>query len=479
VASLGRLTSQDVFAYTSAGQHWVTFEYLAHLLLWLVYDAAGHGGLIALKCALGGSTLYFVYRALTSSTDNPRIWMPLFALSAATVSRFFFFRPQLFTFAFFAYFVEVLTTHLRRGGGRLWTLPVVMLVWANTHGGFLAGIGAIGLAILLHMAAQAGRGSLRSALVTPATRSLSLVLVACVASTFLNPQGWRLWSYVLTEVVHGSNRQYIAEWAPASLTDGDLWSSWALAVLAVILVAVGSLASRTMRVHPRPAFWLLTCLPLLAMSCLSVRHVPIATIWTVPVVAVLATAAHPGVSRLWRGLWTTFAVAAFATVYLAMVVIWTRPAPTIAEDGHVLGSTHPCRAVAFMRANGLRGNVYNPLWWGSYITWGLYPNVLVAMDGRNISLFPDSMVTENMRFYTDSAEGVDLETPLRYPTQYLLAPADMPALQRLLDDARWVVIYNDADAVLFVQATSANELLVSRVRNGEMTAPAAVCQPTL
>ncbi len=51
-----------------------------------------------------------------------------------------------------------------------------------------------------------------------------------------------------------------------------------------------------------------------------------------------------------------------------------------------------------MRRNGVKGNVYNPLWWGSYITWEPYPAVKVSMDGRNVSLFPDEMVGENSAF---------------------------------------------------------------------------------
>jgi hypothetical protein len=479
----GQLTNQDVFAYTSAGQHWVTFEYLAHLLLWIVYDAIGHGGLIALKCVVGGAALYYVYCALRASTDDPRIWLPLFAMSAATVSRFFLFRPQLFTFAFFAYFVAVLTAHLRRGDRRLWTLPLVMLIWANTHGGFLAGLGAIGLAIVLQVVKDAGSGPVRFRLVTGDARSLGLVFGACVASTLVNPQGWRLWSYVLTEVGHGTNRKYIAEWAPVSLTSGDVWSSGALAVVTILLVVAGWLATRrvALPMRPQPVFWLLSCLPIIVMSCLSVRHVPIAMIWTAPVVAALSTAGAPAASLLYRRLWALFSAAAFATVYLAAVVVWMRPAPTILEDGAILGSTHPCRAVAFLRANGFKGNIYNPLWWGSYVSWVLYPDVLVSMDGRNISLFPDAMVTENMRFYTDPADAVDLDAPLRYPTQFVLAPADMPALPRLLDDARWAVVYSDADALLFIRATHANRPLIDAVRSGgAIPAPPPIpCPPTL
>src|SRR6266498_3483382 len=49
----GRLTTPDPFAYTSVGHEWVTFEYLAHILLWLAYRTAGPLGLIVLKCIVG------------------------------------------------------------------------------------------------------------------------------------------------------------------------------------------------------------------------------------------------------------------------------------------------------------------------------------------------------------------------------------------------------------------------------------------
>ena len=148
----------------------------------------------------------------------------------------------------------------------------------------------------------------------------------------------------------------------------------------------------------------------------SVRHVPIALIWLAPVLALLASAvlvaqvilARP-VARLHR-----FSVAAICA---PVFVVAMQPRPVVDTGGNVLGSRHPCGSVEFLRRNQLKGNLYNPLWWGSYVTWELYPNVLVAVDGRNISLFPDAMVRENLLFYSDAADVVDIETPLRYASQ--------------------------------------------------------------
>ena len=59
---------------------------------------------------------------------------------------------------------------------------------------------------------------------------------------------------------------------------------------------------------------------------------------------------------------------------------------------NVAATARPDRAVAFLKLNGLKGDVYTPLWWGSYLTWELYEevpdraNVRVSIDGRNVTI---------------------------------------------------------------------------------------------
>ena len=142
---------------------------------------------------------------------------------------------------------------------------------------------------------------------------------------------------------------------------------------------------------------------------LSVRHVPIAMIWIAPVLAHLSAAVLAPISVPSCGAYSLVLAAAGLRSGNRCC-----PAATsvIETGGNVLGSRHPCRVVEFLRHNQLKGNVYNPLWWGSYVTWELYPKILVSMDGRNISLFPDEMVRENLLFYASAAESVDIDTPL-------------------------------------------------------------------
>ena len=76
----------------------------------------------------------------------------------------------------------------------------------------------------------------------------------------------------------------------------------------------------------------------------------------------------------------------------------------------------------------------------------------VSMDGRNVSLFSDDMVRENLKFYSDAAPLVDIDAPSRYATDFLMVPTDAPVLARLTSDSRWRRVYADSDSVLFQRA---------------------------
>jgi hypothetical protein len=475
------LTAHDPFAYTSAGFNWITFEYLAHIALWSAYHYAGAAGLIALKCLVGGVALVCLFVAMRQTPAETFVWVPIFLLCTSTLSRYFLFRPQLFTFAFFACFTAVLFRYLLRHRGPLWVLPIVMVAWANTHGGFVSGLGAVGLAISLRALENTAVAGWRPRHLLAGTGPLWATLAACTGATVVNPLGVRLWFYVLTELAHGTNRRYIAEWAPASFAT-DAWSTVMLTLIGAMLVLVTWLCHRLGRATDRPAWpWAASAVPLIALSYLSVRHVPLAAIWAGPVIALLGSRVQNDISTfaLGRRLWFVVRGFAVAPAVLTVAIVLARPAPTIQAGGAVLGSTHPCGAVEYLRANAVTGNVYTPLWWGAYVTWHLYPAIRVSMDGRNISLYSDEMVLENLKFYTDAARDVNVAAPLRYDTDFLLIPSDSAALSPLSTDGRWQTVYSDRDSTLLLRADARHAETAIRLSARPASASVAGCKTVL
>jgi hypothetical protein len=462
-----RLPESDPFAFTTAGQHWSSHEYLAQVLLWLAYAAGGQAGLVLLKCLVAGAAVYCLWRTLRLVAPDWRIAVPVLLMASHLLARWFLFRPQLFTFFFFALFVHVLFLHLLGRRSRLWLLPLVMPLWVNLHGGFLAGIGAIGLVLLLRLAQAWPGASIRQ--LCRAVLPLFLALIGCIAATLLNPLGWRLWPYLATELTCEVNRRFIEEWQPLSLADHG-WMAWTFYFFIGVLVMAFAAAGRR-RIHGVPAWaWLLSCVPLTFLATRSIRHVPICVLWTAPVLALLAEASLAWRPRgVWRGLW--LGVSGLTAMVAIMMVrcVLADPAPAINLNGPVLGTCSPRGAVAFLSANHLRGRIYNPLWWGSYLTWELHPDILVSMDGRNVTMFPAPMVAENLEFFLTDDAAID--APLQQGADFLLVPTDAPVLRRARHDDRWAVLFEDSESTLFVRADEAHAALLHQRDAAQLTVP--------
>jgi hypothetical protein len=158
-----------------------------------------------------------------------------------------------------------------------------------------------------------------------------------------------------------------------------------------------------------------------------------------------------------KRVWVVFCCVALLATFLMFGLVYTQPRPVINAEPPVSGEGRPCEIVAFLRENNVKGNLYNPLWWGPYITWELHPDIRVAMDGRNISLFPRDMVLENLRYYSTDATLPDSTAPLKYDTDFLLVPASLPITSRTLDDPRWLRVFGSRDWVLLVRAERAGK----------------------
>jgi hypothetical protein len=362
--------------------------------------------------------------------------------------------------------VWIVFAHLLGRPARLWTLPPLLTLWANVHGGFLAGLGAIGLVLGLRVLQAYYRTGLRAAALWSAAWPLGLTLLVGFGATLLNPFGLGLWRYVLTEMTHSTNRELISEWLPLlDPSDMDPWTVLLVGLLLGVLLFAWLLAqTQRAAIADLPAWlWLLSCLPLTWMAFSSIRHVPILAIWTAPVVSLLAQAAANrwAPAKGWETGWMAVTALIALPAFLGVVLGLSHPAPRISAG------KFPFEAAAFMRDNRLQGNVYGPLWWGSFLTWELYPDVRVAMDGRNVTLFPSAMVRENLMYVRP--EATDPDVPLQYPTDYLLLPTEAVVVEQLRDDPRWQVLYEDEEAILFVRADYADVL--RRFRAGKLKQP--------
>ena len=128
-------------------------------------------------------------------------------------------RPQLIGMALFAVLL-LLVTDRRAHPGRLWAVPLIVLVWANVHGSFFLGPLVVGLAWLEDVHDRVPRRHL----------TLVVALVSAVAAC-VTPFGPSVWGYALGLSTNGFIAGRITEWQPTALRDipGGLFFGSALA----------------------------------------------------------------------------------------------------------------------------------------------------------------------------------------------------------------------------------------------------------
>jgi hypothetical protein len=110
-------------------------------------------------------------------------------------------RPHLITWLLLAVWTPLMLRLSRGEPVRLWVFPALMLVWANTHGGFPLGL-LVWAACLAGWSYQYLLAGPRPS--TKIFRDLLIVGVTSALVTLINPAGSSLWSSVVSHVGAGA-----------------------------------------------------------------------------------------------------------------------------------------------------------------------------------------------------------------------------------------------------------------------------------
>lgn len=131
---------------------------------------------------------------------------------------------------------------------------------------------------------------------------------------------------------------------------------------------------------------------------------------------------------------------------------------------------YPGGAVDYIEANGLAGNLLVSLNWGEYGFWRLYPQVLVAPDGRYETAYAAQVLAET--FAIEDAQPGWAQLLRAYAPDLVLVNTRSRLYPELLKQREWQVLYRDARAAWFGQAAefgkgSVSEKQPKREGNGD------------
>ncbi|HZE22189.1 MAG TPA: hypothetical protein VE082_09055, partial [Desulfobaccales bacterium] len=176
-------------------------EWLTGVFFYPIYKFLGFPGLQFLKYGFALGTMALVYLTARQRGGH-RLAAALFIILIMRGFIYYGYSPvraQIFTYFFFALTLFLLETARQTGSWRrLWLLVPIQILWCNLHGGFLAGLGLMGLYTL-------GEAISRRPY-SPYLGPLALAVLA----TLINPYGLQYWHYLIQAV--SMPRPLISEW---------------------------------------------------------------------------------------------------------------------------------------------------------------------------------------------------------------------------------------------------------------------------
>jgi hypothetical protein len=427
----------DVFSATQAGHSWVTHEWLAELLVYLLVHAWGYGAALAVFTLSPLLSILLLARLLHQEGVAPRMALPILGLSATIIAIYTTVRPQVLSWLMFSILIYALYGYRAGRIRSLWTLPFLFLVWANLHLSFL-----VGLAILALFAA-ARVGAQLIARQRPRIGHVLSVLGLSILAACVNPNGVKLLIYPFTYLpLQKTLLPALEEWKSPDF-HSLIFAPFLIALL--VLLCTG-LTNKTRDPWPLVLGMLVT-----ALALQSARYVAVFGVAFVPLAALAlrdrwewarGTSTPPPSPARAALHWGILAVALGALALTFRPSGWSefRRAPV------TTGQEVPVEAVNLIEQQFPASHIFNQYEWGGYL---IYREQRPFVDGRG-EMYPPTFLRDYLDTYAVKPgwEGM-LD---RYGVDLVLIRSDSPLAGALETNPRWRLVDQDPLATIYVRA---------------------------
>lgn len=435
----------NIFSYTFADYQWANSYWISQAVIYLTHYYLGHmvaGLLFALPLSLA---IIFYIRKLAKNISSGIVLMTLVMLMlfVEASGSGIIGRPMYFS-SLFLMFLCASLLQADAKDKRLWLLPPLFLIWANTHADFVLGLFILGL----YTIDKWGVAGFFAGPLSPAfKKSLPLVLLASILVTLINPFGVQLWQTLLKES-HPYQFNHISEWVP--VTTDNIYS------FAVYCVVLGILVSALVGARHKLPLWYMLALGFFCIFAVRSQYFyriavilgayAVLVFWTPYLVDLKSSLSINLVKKLRLGF---LAFLILSTLVISAIFV-TEVREATDNPYWTEKQGYPQQALDYAFANGVTGNVFNYYGWGGYMIWK-YPTVKTFIDGRMPSWRKgeESVFEDYIEIVDLPSQNVDLFDD--YKVRWIVYPSDSKLVDYLKISNAWQELYSDDIAAVFVR----------------------------
>lgn len=416
----------DFLSYTPT-HAWFDHEWGSGVVFYLILKYAGPIGFLLFEAFALLGTAFFVIKTQrlqkhpfpTSLIFMSIFCVLLFRLNSELV------RCQLFSFFFFSMFLYFCEKNKKTSSNLIWFVPLITIIWNNLHGGIVSGLGLIFLYFI-------------GAIIDKQPwKKYFAVLALSTPLLVINPYGYKYLNFLFSATT--MQRKYIVEWWPFYASSHFLYylPQSLFGIFALITSFCNSLKNKN-----------ITKLIVLSVTLyLGLAHVKLLSLTIITASALC----YNDICFLFLKL-KNFLIKFEKSLYLVIFILFFT-IPFFSPNYERADTTKfPFQEVEFLKINNLKGNIVVPFGFGSYVSYKLYPDNLIYMDGRYEEVYNDKefLTLKDYELALDNWQDIINN----YDTEILMPLKTIDVYEKLKQDRNWTLIFEGYKCGIFVKTSA-------------------------
>lgn len=447
----------NLFSYTYPTFPFINHHWASGVAIYLIFQMFGFGGLSLLYFLFILGAFIFTIKTVGEDVDISTIFLTAIFLAPLIAGRIEV-RPEGLSYLFIAVFLYILYKYSkdRVSPKMLWLLPVLELVWANSHIYFIFGIFLIGVffgeALLL--------GQIEK------VKKLGMVLGASIVATFITPYGIQGLLYPFTifqnygyRIVENQSIYFLEH---LSFTNPEfLWYKITLGLLVISSIIILWKERRSFSI----ALSILS-LTFAILGYSGIRYIPLFALFSLPLLAYNFTIIRKTFHRPMEGDLKIILYGLISFVIISATLFqFSSKLPWNRDFGLGIKSDQlfPAR---FIENNNIHGPFFNNYDIGGYMILSLFPKEKVFVDNRPEAYpkeFFDNVyipMQENDIVWQEELAKEKFNAIFFYRLDY--TPWAQKFLVTRISDPAWAPVFVDSQTIIFLRREEENKNIIEK-----------------
>lgn len=349
-------------------------------------------------------------------------------------------RCHMFTFLFYTILLTLLEAfRIKQRTYYLFPIPLLVLLWANIHGGCLSGLG---LLVIYCIGEYLNKKEIKPYLTT---------LFVSFASLFINPYGFEYVNFLF--FAGTMNREWISEWQSPFNT---FFFAIKFKIFLIFMTLIVFLNIKRNKIDLKNTDKTKIII-LLTTVILSVMHTKMIPFFVISASIFLFDDVYNVLNK--AKILKVFLAPYNKTIYFLLIFfsVLTIKSGEILKLSIINDMFYPYSAVEYIKQNKIDGNLYVDMTYGSYCAYKLYPQNKIFIDGRYEEVYNPNLLNITKNF--ERNEGKQPEAVIKkYPTDIVLYRKQNFSIHRqdslvpkIMNSNGWKKIYNDEWWTIYVR----------------------------